>query len=100
MEASVKGDSECMSHALCHHFCPHELPSRHCVSDLPFEAGEESLSLMSASNAFFRGWGGGSAGKNRVSQKKTPHKKKQQIVILAIPVLIFVRRWAVNIEVA
>ena len=38
MEASVKGDSECMSHTLCHHFCMHKLPSGSCVSDLPLKS--------------------------------------------------------------
>ena len=52
MEASVKGDSKCVSHTLCCHFYTHKLLSRNRVSDLPFEVREELMSLMlSASNS-------------------------------------------------
>ena len=44
MEASVKGDSEHVSHTLCHYFCKHKLPCRNCVSDLPFTVGGELVS--------------------------------------------------------
>ena len=50
VEANVKGDNECKSHTLCHHFCMHKLPSRNCISDLPFnfKVGEELVSLLMA----------------------------------------------------
>ena len=52
VEASVKSDSECMSHShtLCRHFCKRELPSRNCVSNLPFKGGEDLVSLMSSAS--------------------------------------------------
>ena len=54
VEASVKGDSERMSHILCCHYCMHEMPHRNYVSDLPFKIREELVSLMSsASNSYF-----------------------------------------------
>ena len=52
MEASVKGDSECLFHTLCHHFCTHNLPRGSCVSDCPFKVGEELLSFMSSASSF------------------------------------------------
>ena len=53
MEASVKGDSERVSHTRSCHFCTHELPSRNCVSDLPFKVGGKLVSVMlSASYSF------------------------------------------------
>ena len=52
MEANVKGDSKSMSHShtLCRHFCKRELPSRNCVSNLPFKGGEDLVSLMSSAS--------------------------------------------------